>query len=57
MPVRIDDDVSLCAPAYALQGDKAKARSAYQVFFALRKDADPGIPILAAAKSEYAKLR
>jgi DNA-binding winged helix-turn-helix (wHTH) protein/tetratricopeptide (TPR) repeat protein len=45
------------ARAYALQSDKAKARSAYQAFFALWKDADPGIPILAAAKSEYAKLR
>jgi hypothetical protein len=45
------------ARAYALQGDKAKARSVYQAFFALWKDADPSIPILAAAKSEYSKLR
>jgi serine/threonine protein kinase/tetratricopeptide (TPR) repeat protein len=45
------------ARAYALQGDSAKARIAYQDFFALWKDADPGIPILVAAKSEYAKLQ
>ncbi len=43
--------------AYASQGDKIKARAAYQDFFALWKDADPDIPILTAAKSEYAKLR
>jgi eukaryotic-like serine/threonine-protein kinase len=45
------------ARAYALEGDAAKARVAYQDFFALWKDADPGVPILAAAKSEYAKLQ
>jgi len=43
--------------AYALQGDTAKARAAYQDFFILWKDGDPDIPILIAAKSEYAKLR
>lgn len=42
--------------AYALQGDTTKARIAYQDFLALWKDADPDIPILRAAKSEYAKL-
>jgi len=45
------------ARAYALEGDAAKARVAYQDFFALWKDADPGVPILVAAKSEYAKLQ
>jgi tetratricopeptide (TPR) repeat protein/tRNA A-37 threonylcarbamoyl transferase component Bud32 len=45
------------ARAYALQGDKAKSRMAYQDFFALWKDADPDIPILQQAKAEYAKLR
>lgn len=45
------------ARAYALQGDRAKARAAYNDFFALWKDADAGIPILIAAKSEYAKLQ
>jgi len=43
--------------AYALQGDSAKARTAYQDFLTLWKDADPDIPILIAAKSEYAKLK
>ena len=42
--------------AYAMQGDTAKAKAAYQDFLALWKDADPNIPILIAAKSEYAKL-
>jgi DNA-binding winged helix-turn-helix (wHTH) protein/tetratricopeptide (TPR) repeat protein len=45
------------ARAYALQGDTAKARSAYQDFLTLWKDADPDIPILKAAKAEYAKLQ
>jgi predicted Zn-dependent protease len=42
--------------AYAMQGDIAKARAAYQDFFALWKDADPDIPILKEAKAEYGKL-
>ena len=45
------------ARAYALQGDTAKARAAYQDFLTLWKDADPDIPILIAAKAEYAKLK
>ena len=45
------------ARAYAMQGDTAKARAAYNDFFTLWKDADPDIPILIAAKSEYAKLK
>jgi hypothetical protein len=40
-----------------LEEDAAKARAAYQYFLALWKDADPDIPILIAAKSEYAKLK
>ena len=43
--------------AYALTGDTAKAKSAYQDFFALWKDADPDVPILKEAKAEYAKLK
>jgi hypothetical protein len=43
--------------AYAMQGDPAKALAAYHDFLILWKDADPGIPILIAAKSEYAKLQ
>ena len=41
--------------AYALQGDTAKAKAAYQDFLTLWKDADPDIPILKEAKAEYAK--
>ncbi len=43
--------------AYAMQGDTAKARAAYQDFLTLWKDADPDIPILIAAKAEYAKVQ
>ncbi len=53
--------------AYALQAQSAtgpdaeafrgKARGAYQDFLTLWKDADPDIPVLVAAKSEYAKLK
>ena len=42
--------------AYALTGDRAKARSVYERFFTLWKDADPDIPILKQARAEYAKL-
>jgi len=45
------------ARAYAMQGDTAKARTAYQDFLTLWKDADPDIPILKEAKGEYAKLQ
>jgi Tfp pilus assembly protein PilF len=45
------------ARAYSMQGDTAKAKSAYQDFLALWKDADPDIPILKQAKAEYAKLQ
>ncbi len=45
------------ARAYALQGDTAKARAAYQDFLTLWKDADPDVPILKEAKAEYAKLK
>ncbi len=42
--------------ARALSGDNAGARTAYQDFFALWKDADPDVPVLKEAKAEYAKL-
>jgi Flp pilus assembly protein TadD len=55
------------ARAYALQaqstqgaeadGARAKARTAYNDFLTLWKDADPDIPILKQAKAEYAKLQ
>jgi hypothetical protein len=43
--------------AYAMQGDTATSRTAYQDFLTLWKDADPDIPILKEAKAEYAKLQ
>jgi eukaryotic-like serine/threonine-protein kinase len=43
--------------AYAMQGDTAKAKAAYQDFLTLWKDADPDIPVFIAAKAEYAKLK
>ena len=43
--------------AYAVSGDKTNAKTAYQNFLALWKDADPDIPILKQAKAEYARLQ
>ncbi len=48
--------------AAAAQGDqaasfRAKARTAYQDFLTLWKDADPDIPVLKKARTEYAKLQ
>jgi eukaryotic-like serine/threonine-protein kinase len=45
------------ARAYAAQGNTTKARTAYQDFLSLWKDADPDVPILNQAKAEYAKLQ
>ena len=42
--------------AHALSGDNVKARASYQNFFTLWKDADPDVPILKEAKTDYAKL-
>ena len=41
----------------ALAGDTAKARKAFQDFFALWKDADQDLPILIEARKDYAALR
>ena len=43
--------------ALAASGEPAEARTPYQNFLALWKDADPDIPILKQAKAEYAKLQ
>ena len=43
--------------AYAMAGESAKAKSAYNDFLTLQKDADPDIPILKQAKVDYAKLQ
>lgn len=45
------------ARAYAMAGERTKAKSAYQDFFTLWKEADPDIPALQQAKAEYVKLR
>jgi predicted Zn-dependent protease len=45
------------ARAAVLQGDTAKARKAYQDFFAIWKDADQDIPILIEAKKEMELLK
>ena len=45
------------ARAYVLQGDTAKARTKYQDFLNVWRDADNAIPILKEAKLEYAKLQ
>ena len=42
--------------AFALSGDKAKAKTAYQDFLTLWKDADPDIPVFREARAELAKL-
>jgi tetratricopeptide (TPR) repeat protein len=43
--------------ANAMAGDPAKAKAAYQEFFNLWKDADPDLPVLKQAKTEYARLQ
>jgi serine/threonine protein kinase/tetratricopeptide (TPR) repeat protein len=43
--------------AYAMSGETAKARTAYQDLFAVWKDADPDMPIMKQARAEYAKLQ
>jgi tetratricopeptide (TPR) repeat protein len=45
------------ARAYALQGDTPKARAVYEDFLAVWKDADPNLPLLKRAKTEYARLQ
>jgi hypothetical protein len=44
------------ARAFTLAGDRSKAKTAYDDFLRLWKDADPEIPILKEAKAEYARL-
>ncbi len=45
------------ARALAASGDTAGARKGYKAFFDVWKSADPGIPLLVAARKEYAALR
>lgn len=44
------------ARAYVLAGDLVRAKSAYQNFLALWRNADPDTPVLKQARAEYAKL-
>jgi len=44
------------ARAYALAGETAKARAAYQDFFILWKDADADLPVLKQAITAFAQL-
>ena len=44
------------ARAHSLSGNTARAKSAYDDFFALWKNADADVPILTEARAEYAKL-
>jgi len=43
--------------AYALAGDKGKARTAYRDFLTLWRNADSNIPLLKNAKAEYLSLQ
>lgn len=44
------------ARSYAMGGDKPNAMKTYEAFFATWKDADADLPMLVAAKKEYAAL-
>jgi tetratricopeptide (TPR) repeat protein len=59
--IPVDPEYSLShlylARSYSLQGNAAKARTAYQDFFSVWKDSDPDVPILKEAKAEYEKLK
>jgi eukaryotic-like serine/threonine-protein kinase len=43
--------------ALALSGDTVKAKSAYNDLLTLWKNADPDVPVLKAARAEYARLQ
>ena len=55
-PMLTIDQLGL-ARAYALAGDKAHSRIAYQDLFAIWKDADPDLPVLREARAEYEKIQ
>ncbi len=42
--------------AYAMAGNKAEAKAAYERFFTEWKNADPGLPVMAQAKKEFTAL-
>jgi predicted Zn-dependent protease len=45
------------ARGYVMQGNRDQARAAYQEFLGLWREAKPATPMLAAAKSEFARLQ
>ena len=55
-PVRVPASLRL-ARALTLSGNVSRGRAVYQDFLTLWKDADPDIPILKRAKSDYATLQ
>jgi eukaryotic-like serine/threonine-protein kinase len=44
------------ARAYVMGGDKADAKKVFDAFFTTWKNADADLPMLLAAKKEYAAL-
>jgi eukaryotic-like serine/threonine-protein kinase len=61
-PIVVSDPIGALAHlqvgrAFVLSGDTTKAKTAYQDFLALWREADPDIPILKQARAEYAALR
>jgi hypothetical protein len=48
--------LELAPGAHAMAGDKADAKKAYEALFEVRKNADADLPLLVAAKKEYAGL-
>jgi tetratricopeptide (TPR) repeat protein/predicted Ser/Thr protein kinase len=55
-PILVASQLGL-ARAYALQGDVARSRTAYETLFTEWQNADADLPILKQAKAEYAKLQ
>jgi hypothetical protein len=45
------------ARAYALEGEKAKAKTTYEDLLGFWKDADPGLSVVKEVQAEYAKLQ
>ncbi|HEY6369863.1 MAG TPA: protein kinase [Candidatus Sulfotelmatobacter sp.] len=45
------------ARAYLMSGDRTQAKSSYEDFLKLWRDADPDIPVLKEAKADYAKTQ
>jgi hypothetical protein len=55
-PLRSPTTDAAVPPAFVPPQQSLVARTGYQDFLALWKDADPDVPILTQAKAEYTKL-